>query len=84
MPVGRVKFFCQRRGFGFIQPDAHGADDVFVHLKELSRIGLQALEEGDRVSYTIVTNPRDGKPIAANIKLLETDAATPLAAGRGV
>ena len=47
MATGTVKWFNATKGFGFIQPDAGGAD-VFVHISAVERAGLQGLNEGQR------------------------------------
>lgn len=49
---GTVKFFNGAKGFGFITPD-NGSKDVFVHVTALETAGLQALNEGDKVSFTL-------------------------------
>ena len=45
MPTGTVKWFNATKGFGFVQPDAGGAD-VFVHISAVERAGLHGLNEG--------------------------------------
>ena len=67
MPIGKVKLFDARKGFGFIEPEA-GGKDVFVHISAVERAGLSSLAEGQRVSYD-VTDQR-GKPAAENLKAL--------------
>jgi CspA family cold shock protein len=67
MPIGKVKWFDPRKGFGFIEPEA-GGKDVFVHISAVERAGLSTLAEGQRVSYD-VTEQR-GKPAAENLKPL--------------
>jgi CspA family cold shock protein len=49
---GTVKFFNTAKGFGFIAPDG-GAKDVFVHASALEAAGLQSLNEGDKVSFSL-------------------------------
>jgi CspA family cold shock protein len=49
---GTVKFFNSAKGFGFITPD-DGSKDVFVHVTAVERAGLRALNEGDKVSFTL-------------------------------
>lgn len=49
---GTVKFFNAAKGFGFIAPDG-GAKDVFVHATALEAAGLQSLNEGDKVSFSL-------------------------------
>jgi CspA family cold shock protein len=66
MATGTVKWFNPTKGFGFIQPDAGGAD-VFVHITALEAAGLRSLNEGQKVSYELVTNK--GRTSAGNLKL---------------
>lgn len=66
MANGTVKWFNPTKGFGFIQPDQGGAD-VFVHITALEKAGLRSLDEGQKVSYELVTDK--GKTSAGNLKL---------------
>ncbi len=68
MAFGKVKWFNATKGFGFIQPEAGGAD-VFVHVSALERAGIADLKEGQRVSYELATNK--GRESAANLKLAD-------------
>jgi cold shock protein len=65
MATGTVKWFNAQKGFGFIQPDG-GGKDVFVHVTAVQAAGLDALDEGQKVSYEVVTER--GKQAAANLK----------------
>ena len=67
MNKGTVKWFDNRKGFGFIQPEA-GGKDVFVHISAVERAGLRGLNEGQRVSFEI-QNER-GRSAAVNLKVL--------------
>jgi CspA family cold shock protein len=69
MPVGKVKWFDSRKGFGFIEPEA-GDSDVFVHISAVERAGLSNLAEGQRISYDEQRDPKRGKTSAENIKVL--------------
>lgn len=60
MNTGTVKFYNDQRGFGFITPDAGGAD-VFVHATALERAGLRGLREGQKVSYDVREDRKSGK-----------------------
>jgi CspA family cold shock protein len=72
MATGTVKWFNPTKGFGFIQPD-QGGNDVFVHITALEGLGIKTLNEGQRVSYDMVT--QRGKTAAGNLKLLDEKAA---------
>ena len=65
MTQGTVKWFDSRRGFGFIQPD-DGSKDVFVHISAVERAGMNGLNEGQKVSFDVVTER--GKSAAANLR----------------
>lgn len=67
MNTGTVKFFNSTKGFGFISP-ANGGGDAFVHISALQRSGLDALYEGDKVTYDLETG-RDGRASAVNLQL---------------
>ena len=66
MAMGTVKWFNAEKGFGFIQPQA-GDKDVFVHITAVQAAGLQGLNDGQKVSYDVVTER--GKQAASNLKL---------------
>jgi CspA family cold shock protein len=65
MAQGTVKWFNSQKGYGFIQPDA-GGPDVFVHISAVERAGLRGLNEGQKISYEIVTEK--GRNSAANLQ----------------
>ena len=69
MPSGTVKWFNSQKGYGFIQPDAGGAD-AFVHISAVERAGLHNLDEGKKVEYELVQG-RNGKYAAENLKLID-------------
>jgi len=66
MATGTVKWFNATKGFGFIQP-SDGSKDVFVHISAVERAGLNTLQEGQKVSFDMVTER--GKTAAGNMKL---------------
>jgi len=62
-----VKWFNSQKGFGFIQPD-DGSKDVFVHISAVERAGLSTLNEGQKVSFDVVTDRKRGKSSAENLR----------------
>ena len=66
MAEGKVKWFNEHKGFGFIEKDEGG--DVFVHHSAIQADGFKTLYEGQRVSFD-VTQGKKG-PAAENVKVL--------------
>ena len=64
MANGKVKWFNDAKGFGFITPDDDG-EDLFAHFSAINSTGFKSLAEGQRVSFEITSGPK-GKQ-AANI-----------------
>jgi len=56
MPVGKVKWFNDSKGFGFIEQS--GGDDVFVHFSVIEGDGFKSLDEGQEVEYDAVQGPK--------------------------
>ncbi len=67
MDTGTVKWYNETKGYGFIQPD-NGGKDVFVHATALERAGLRSLREGQKVSFELQTDQRNGKTSAVNLQ----------------
>ena len=66
---GTVKWFNPAKGFGFIEPE-DGSKDAFVHISAVENSGLSGLNEGQMVTYDLVSG-KDGKMAAANLALAE-------------
>ncbi len=69
MTIGTVKFFHEKRGYGFIAPE-DGSKDVFVHISALERAGINSLSEGQKVEYELQSGQK-GKSSAENLKLVD-------------
>ncbi|MCE5217301.1 cold-shock protein [bacterium] len=67
MATGKVKWFNDTKGFGFIEVDG-GGDDVFVHFSAISGEGYRTLAEGAAVEFEIVKDAKG--PRADNVRLL--------------
>ncbi len=67
MTTGTVKFFNSTKGFGFITPE-NGGTDVFVHVSAVERAGMRSLVEGQKVSFEVVRDNRNGKSAAENLQ----------------
>ncbi len=66
MPEGKVKWFNEKKGFGFIETDE--GQDVFVHFSSIQDTGFRTLNEGQRVSFDIEKGPKG--PSAVKVKTL--------------
>jgi CspA family cold shock protein len=66
MPEGRVKWFNEQKGYGFISRD--DGDDVFVHFSEIQSEGFKTLAENQEVTFEIKEGPRGLQ--ASNVKTL--------------
>jgi CspA family cold shock protein len=71
---GKVKFFNAQKGFGFIQRD-EGGEDVFVHISQVERAGLEGLAEGQELQFNLVD--RGGKVSAADLQIVGDVIAVP-------
>jgi len=70
MTTGTVKFFNMQKGFGFISPD-NGGTDAFVHISAVERSGLSGLQDGQKVSYELVSDRKSGKMAAENLSTVD-------------
>jgi len=64
--TGTVKWFNERKGYGFISQDS--GDDIFVHYNDINGEGFKTLNEGDRVEF-VVTQGRKG-PAASDVTVV--------------
>ena len=62
--VGTIKWFNEKKGFGFVQQD--GGPDVFVHFSSILGDGFKTLAEGDRVQFEVEDGAKG--PKAVNVK----------------
>lgn len=66
--TGKVKFFNNEKGYGFITPN-NGNSDIFVHISSVKQCGYTKLDEGDQVEFT-AKEGRAGKMQADFIKII--------------
>ena len=64
MSTGKVKWFNESKGYGFIEPDG-GGRDVFVHFSAIQGDGYKTLSEGQPVEFEVVQG--DKGPQASNV-----------------
>ena len=69
MMQGTVKWFNSQKGYGFIQP-TDGGKDVFVHISAVERSGMSGLNEGQSVSFDLITDRKSGKTSAGNLRIV--------------
>ena len=60
MPKGTVKWFNDKKGFGFIV-DLENGGDVFVHYSAIASDGYRSLKDGDTVEYEIETDQKGSR-----------------------
>lgn len=65
--TGKVKWFNESKGYGFITPD-DGGKDLFVHQSEIQMEGFRTLREGQAVDFSVEQGPKG--PAAKKVKVL--------------
>ena len=64
MNTGVVNSFKSSKGYGFITNDANG-EDVFVHFSAIQVDGFKTLEEGQKVTFDVESDPKDSRKLRA-------------------
>jgi cold shock protein len=58
MPTGTVKWFNNRKGYGFVVPDDQVDEDVFVHYSSIEMEGFKTLREGQKINFELAEGPK--------------------------
>lgn len=64
MPVGTVKWFNEKKGYGFISQES--GEDLFVHYSEIQGDGFRTLQEGDRVEFEVAQGKKGLQAVSVN------------------
>ncbi|GAB1263914.1 cold-shock protein [Aurantivibrio infirmus] len=64
--TGRVKWFNEKKGFGFIERE--GGDDVFVHFRAIQSPGFKTLAEGQEVEFEVEDGQKGPQAVNVNIR----------------
>lgn len=63
MHKGKVKWFNNEKGYGFIEYDKNPNEDIFVHYSAIICEGYKTLKEGDVVEFTLIETAKGGQAI---------------------
>jgi CspA family cold shock protein len=63
MPCGIIKWFNNKKGFGFIADPDGASADIFVHYSEIRGEGYRTLDEGDAVEFDLASSERGPKAL---------------------
>ena len=77
--TGTVKWFSEEKGYGFLQQE--GGPDVFVHHSAIEGTGFKTLNEGERVEFDVIEEPKGLK--AQNVVRLDEPAGGGFGGGYG-
>ena len=66
MSRGRVKWFNNEKGYGFIEYDGNYNEDIFVHYSAIEQEGYKSLKEGELVEFTLIETNKGSQAI--NVK----------------
>jgi CspA family cold shock protein len=64
LAVGKVKWFSEKKGYGFIEQE--NGQDLFVHFSSINMPGFKTLSEGEEVTFDIEESDRG--PVAKNVQ----------------
>jgi len=73
MTIGTVRWFDVTKGYGLLKPDDGGVD-VLVSICALERAGMSSLDQGQRLSFEVVHDPRIGRSRAVDLSVSELQA----------
>lgn len=76
MPSGKVKWFNNAKGYGFILPDT-GSDDLFAHYSSIQMNGYKTLKAGQVVTYEIIPGDKGHHAVNIAVEGAEMDIETP-------
>ena len=66
MAKGKVKWFSNQKGYGFVTPETAGSKDVFIHHSAIQGDGFKTLDEGQAIEFDITQGPKGEQ--AANVR----------------